>query len=117
MTSRFSELAVDCHDPHRLADFWCAVLGYKVVYDKDNVVAIGSWGWSDPDEAKTRLRAAPVPPHIVFVPVPEDKTVKNRIHIDVSPYDTTQEEEVQRLLALGATHADVGQGEVHWVVM
>ena len=43
--------------------------------------------------------------------------MKNRIHIDVNPSDRDQAEEVERLLALGARHADVGQGDVSWVVL
>ena len=57
------------------------------------------------------------PVELVFVPVPETKAVKNRIHIDVNPSDRDQAEEVERLLALGARHADVGQGDVSWVVL
>jgi hypothetical protein len=50
--------------------------------------------------------------------VPEEKTVKNRLHIDVSPSGSDQNAEVERVLALGATRADVGQGrDVSWVVL
>ncbi|MPY85727.1 MAG: hypothetical protein GEV00_21070, partial [Actinophytocola sp.] len=48
---------------------------------------------------------------------PEDKQVKNRLHIDVNPTDREQADEVARLLALGARHVDVGQGDVSWVVL
>jgi Glyoxalase-like domain len=47
----------------------------------------------------------------------EGKTVKNRLHLDVNPTDREQDEEVRRLLDLGARHADVGQGGVSWVVL
>jgi hypothetical protein len=57
------------------------------------------------------------PPTIVFIVVPEGKTVKNRLHIDVNPIDSTRPEEVERLLALGATRADIGQGDVPWTVL
>jgi catechol 2,3-dioxygenase-like lactoylglutathione lyase family enzyme len=122
MTSRFSELAVDAHDLRKLADFWCAVLGYKIIEEREDVIEIGpeqlpeGWGPEFLETWKARLRANPAAPTIVFVPVPEHKTVKNRIHIDVSPIDS-QEEEVERLLALGATKADIGQGDVKWTVM
>ncbi|HEX6075234.1 MAG TPA: VOC family protein [Micromonosporaceae bacterium] len=46
----------------------------------------------------------------------EGKTVKNRLHLDVNPTDREQDEEVRRLLDLGARHADVGQGDASWVV-
>ncbi len=47
----------------------------------------------------------------------EGKTVKNRLHLDVNPTDREQDEEVRRLLDLGAPHADVGQGDESWVVL
>jgi Glyoxalase-like domain len=53
----------------------------------------------------------------VFQHVAEGKTVKNRLHIDVNPIDRTQEAEVERLIALGARHVDIGQGEQSWVVL
>ncbi|TMK50595.1 MAG: VOC family protein [Actinobacteria bacterium] len=122
MTSRFSELVLDCHDPKLVAGFWCAALGYKIIEESDEVVEIGPEdmpdGWTPELIAKwkERMRGAPPAPTIVFAPVPESKTVKNRVHIDVSPLGS-QEEEVERLIQLGATRADVGQGDVRWVVM
>jgi hypothetical protein len=112
MASRFSELIVDGHDLRGLAEFWCQVLGYRILEVTDDAVEIG-----DREITTDRIREGPVPPTIVFVPVPEDKTVKNRVHMDVSPVDGSQDEEVERLLALGATRVDVGQGEQTWVVM
>lgn len=95
--------------------FWCEVLGYHVldVDEADASVEIGGW---DPGE-RAALRAGLRPPTIVFVTVPEDKSVKDRIHIDVNPVGGTQESEVERLLALGATRVDVGQGDASWVVL
>jgi Glyoxalase-like domain len=113
MTSKFTELGIDCADPGGLARFWCAVLGYEVQdEDEDASVTIGSP--VAPDSNKHR---GPVPPILTFARVPEGKTVKNRLHIDVSPADREQDEEVRRLLDLGARHADVGQGDVSWVVL
>ncbi|CAG7647105.1 VOC family protein [Actinacidiphila bryophytorum] len=113
MTSRFTELAVDCHDPERLAAFWCAVLGFDVIERREGKVEIGSWVPTVED-----VRARQMPPTVLFVQVPEGKAVKNRLHLDVSPVDTTTEAEVTRLLALGATPADVGQGaDCSWVVL
>ena len=91
MTSKFTELAIDCVEPNRLARFWCSVLDYD--------------------------HLGPVPPTLTFAHVPEDKTVKNRLHLDVNPTDSEQDEEVRRLLDLGARHADVGQGDGGWVVL
>ncbi|MFJ2645191.1 VOC family protein [Streptomyces sp. NPDC087420] len=113
MTSRFTELAVDCHDPERLAVFWCEVLDFKVIDRAEGLVEIGSWM-----PTVEEVRARQMAPTVQFIQVPEDKAVKNRLHLDVSPIDGSTEEEVTRLLGLGATRADVGQGsDRSWVVM
>jgi hypothetical protein len=54
---------------------------------------------------------------LVFIKVPEAKTVKNRVHIDISPSGSDQAEETERLIALGAKRVDIGQGDVPWVVL
>ena len=98
------EICIDSNDPKREADFWSAMLGWKVTDQ-------GEYLWmSESGEPYPGLV-------IVFAPVPEPKTVKDRIHIDVSPIGCDQNEEVERLLALGATRVDVGQGEQPWVVL
>jgi hypothetical protein len=112
MTSKFTELAIDCADPGSLARFWCAVLGYEVQEEDDELVTIGS-----PTVPEGRSRVGPVPPTLTFARVPEGKTIKNRVHLDVNPTDKDQDDEVRRLLGLGATHADVGQGDVSWVTL
>ncbi|NLU73270.1 VOC family protein [Streptomyces sp. HNM0575] len=113
MTSKFTELAIDCADPGRLARFWCSVLGYEVQDEDEGVVTIGS-----PAVPEGKDRLGPVPPTLTFAPVPEGKTVKNRLHLDVNPADREQDEEVRRLLDLGARHADVGQtGQDSWVCL
>lgn len=112
MASRFTELIIDSHQPRRLAEFWCAVLGYAISEESDGFVEIAAW---QPDEEAMRDR--PGAPTLVFVPVPEAKAVKNRLHIDVSPIDRSRDEEVERLLALGARRVDIGQGEQTWVVL
>jgi hypothetical protein len=68
----------------------------------------------DPNEFETRPSAEQLP-GLLFVPVPDLKLNKNRLHLDFRPDD--RDAEVARLLALGATHADVGQGEQSWVVL
>ena len=105
MGSRFTELVIDCADPERVADFWARVLDYDVI-DR---------GPEGEVEIAGKLSGAPT---LVFVPVPEPKTVKNRVHIDVNPTATDHETELERLLALGARRVDVGQtAEVSWVVL
>jgi hypothetical protein len=114
MAGKFTELAIDCADPVGLARFWCSVLDYEVLREDEDggVVTIGS-----PAVPEGRDRLGPVPPVLTFAHVPEGKTVKNRLHIDVNPTDREQDEEVRRLLGLGARRADVGQGDESWVVL
>ena len=105
MVSRFTELCIDSANPRSLAAFWAQVLDWRVQAEEgdDEIELV------NPDGSK---------PTLLFVTVPEGKTVKNRLHIDVNPQDRDQAEEVERLLGLGATLADVGQGnDVSWVVM
>jgi catechol 2,3-dioxygenase-like lactoylglutathione lyase family enzyme len=113
MTSRFTELVVDCRDPERLAAFWCAVLDFQVIDRGEGKVEIGSW-----TPTVEQVRARQMPPTVLFVRVPEGKSVKNRLHLDVSPVDRGTREEVARLLELGATTVDAGEGtDRTWVVM
>jgi hypothetical protein len=107
MACRFTELVIDCQDHDRLGRFWSQVLGYEITGRSDG-----------PDEFSVGLQGpSGAGPTILLVRTPDRKTVKNRLHIDVNATDRTQEEEVERILALGATHADVGQGEQSWVVL
>jgi len=102
MPSRFYTVVIDANDPAALARFWAAVLDWKIVYEAEDEVVIAK----DED----------VYPGIVFGTVPETKTIKNRLHIDLAPDD--RDAEVDRILALGATRADVGQtGDETWVVL
>ena len=113
MTRTFTELAIDCADPAGLARFWCAVLDYEVRDEEDGLVTIGS-----PQVPEATHRPGPVPPTLTFARVPEGKTVKNRLHLDLTPADGEQDQEVRRVLAMGARHADVGQtGDEPWYVL
>ncbi len=104
MASRFTELVIDAHDVHAQAQWWAEVLDYTVTSDEPDNVEI-----SPPDDRS---------PTLLFAQVPENKTVKNRIHIDVNATDRDQEAEVERLLGMGARRADVGQRSDHsWVVL
>lgn len=117
MTCRVTEINVDCTDPVGLAGFWCAALGYSVLAATEGLVEVGPERGSD-TELLEAVRREPVAPSMFFARVPEGKTVKNRLHLDLSPVDCTQTEEVARLEALGARRADVGQtGAESWVVM
>ena len=101
MTLVWEQLVVDAAEPVALGEWWANALGWVVVND-------------DPDEFE--IRPAPdVLPGLLFALVPEAKSQKNRLHLDFRPAD--RDAEVDRLLALGATRADVGQGEESWVVL
>ena len=107
MACRFSELNVDSRDPEALAAFWAAVLDYRVLSREDGVVEIGP-------EAGFGGAA----PTLVFGPVPEPTPGKLRMHIDLNATDRDQDAELERLLGLGATRADVGQtGDESWHVL
>jgi hypothetical protein len=102
MASGFTELCVDCADPQKLASFWRDVLEWEMAEEDGDPYIQHPKGWS---------------PVILFTEVPESKTVKNRLHIDVSPRDREQDEEVERIIGLGARRVDIGQGDVSWVVL
>lgn len=103
MSCRFTALVVDCADPHLVGAFWKDVLGYELEeQDEDDYYIKGPPGSG---------------PGILFQTVPEPKTVKNRLHIDVNPVDRDRDEEVERIVALGAKRIDIGQGDVSWVVL
>ena len=102
MTLRFSEICVDAVDAAGLARWWSLALGWHLEAAEDD----GEWLLRPP---------AGQGPEWLFLPVPEAKSVKNRIHADFTPDD--QQAEVDRLLALGARHVDIGQGEQTWVVL
>jgi predicted enzyme related to lactoylglutathione lyase len=106
MAAVLTEIVVDCTDPRRVGEFWSAVLGWPLVEEERGFFWISSTG-TEPDPL----------PLLTFVPVPEAKTVKNRLHIDVNPSGNDQEEELERLLALGATRVDIGQRDVPWFVL
>lgn len=89
MTSLVQHLTIDCADAYKLACFWAEVLGSAVSDDDEP---------GDPEALVESPRAA-----LLFVTVPERKSAKNRIHVDLRPDDRTRDEEVERLLALGAT--------------
>ncbi|MFF3890145.1 VOC family protein [Streptomyces sp. NPDC001914] len=96
------QLVIDAHDLPGLARFWCQVLDWRVLFEDDDEIVIGS--------------DAHALPGICFVRVGDRKTAKNRLHIDLTPDDRAAE--VERILALGARRLDVGQGEdVTWTVL
>ncbi len=117
MALRWYTVVIDCHDIAAQARWWADVLDWQVVYeDAHEAVIIPRHAMVDPiDDLDTWLRTGP---GLVFVPVPEGKTVKNRLHIDLAPHSSQDRDaEIQRLLDRGATLVDVGQGDVSWTVL
>jgi hypothetical protein len=112
---RLTEIVIDCADPARLAAFWAGALGYHVTRAEDGQVEIGPWA-EEPEDLAEQVRRAPAAPTLVFVPVPEAKARKNRLHLDLRPTGSP-EEELRRLLDLGARPVDIGQGDVPWTVL
>ncbi|GIH65926.1 VOC family protein [Microbispora siamensis] len=81
---------IDCAQPYELAQWWSAALGWPLVD-------------SEPEDDEVMLERPGGVPHLLFIRVAEGKTVKNRVHLDVRPSgDGTRDQEVERLLALGA---------------
>ena len=109
MPTRLVHLAIDAADPGRLARFWAAALRWEVAAEGDDEVDVCPPGFSYPDPSALPL---------VFVPVPEPKNGKNRVHLDLATESAAhQAAEVERLLGLGAVRADIGQGDMPWEVM
>lgn len=109
------DVVFDCRHPASLARFWATVLdGYAVApYDDEELARLRAIGVDDPEDDPSVLVEAPgVAPRLFFNRVPEPKTVKNRVHLDVRAAD--RDTEVERLIAAGA--CEIGRHE-DWVVM
>jgi hypothetical protein len=99
-------LSIDCASPRELGSFWEGVLEWERIFDSDEEVALSS-----PEQGRRERM-----PDLLFLKVPESKSVKNRLHLDLRPHD--RDAEVARLLAIGASRVDVGQnGTESWVVL
>ncbi|MEV5901052.1 VOC family protein [Streptomyces sp. NBC_00015] len=97
-------IVIDAHDLSGLARFWAEALGWRILSEREREVVIGA------------DQTAPV--GICFMPVSDRKAVKNRLHLDLTAPAEEREAEIERLLALGARRADVGQsGEESWTVL
>lgn len=102
MASRIGEIIVDCLDPEAAAVFWSAALDYRI---------------TDRDGTEVAIAGHSSAPTIIFDRSTDKKLHKNRLHLDICPVDTSQDDEVARLAALGAKRVDIGQVDVSWVVM
>lgn len=124
------QVAVDAGDPHTLADFWAAALGYEVEDVAALVQRMLDAGHATADDVATHdgrlvwrdAAAASDPggrrPRLFFQRVGEEKTVKNRVHLDVQVGEDRREQAVARLLGLGATKLyDEALGPQRWVTL
>jgi hypothetical protein len=103
-TGPIAAVVVDCKDPRAMARFWGEAM---------------DWTPHEVTDDYARLRSARgAGPYLEFLRTPDAKTAWNRVHLDLVPYpDDDQAAEVARLRTLGATLADVGQGDVAWIVL
>jgi Glyoxalase-like domain len=109
MPTRLVHLVLDANDPARLARFWASALNWVIPDEAADEVDVCPAGYSHPDPAAVPL---------VFVPVPEPKAGKNRVHLDLASMSLAHQADlVARLRGLGASPVDLGQGDVPWVVL
>lgn len=107
MNNLIRHITIDCADPYALGTFWAEALGSTLAQD------------DRPGDPEALVELGSDVPNLLFVQVPEPKTVKNRVHLDLMPLRHSRDEEIERLVELGATeladHRRVdGRG---WMVM
>jgi predicted enzyme related to lactoylglutathione lyase len=107
LSVRWQNICIDSTDPAPLARFWANVLGWRITYEEDDEIVL---------EPPLGSAQEGLSPDILVLRVPESKSVKNRLHIDLRPDD--RDAEVARIEGLGGKRIDIGQGPgVSWVVM
>lgn len=117
MSLRWYSTVIDSRDVAALGAWWAETLGWQCVHEAaDEYVLVPGW------VTEEQIRSTPweqVGPGLVFVTVPEGRTVKNRLHLDLAPHTSDDRDaEIARLVERGATLADVGQGDdVSWTVL
>ena len=110
MGIKFEGVTVDASNPRGLAEFWAAVLGWKIGGELEDIEV-----WIQPDSSDSVSTGFP---EILFLINADAKRVKNRLHLDLRP--DNQAEEVARLEKLGAKRIDIGQNQNErctWIVM
>ncbi|TVZ05399.1 VOC family protein [Trebonia kvetii] len=109
MATRLVQIAMNARDDSAVGRFWAEALGWSVASEEPGVTNLEPPGFVYPDPAAVCIDV---------IRVPEPKTVKNRVHIDLATTsDAHHAAMVARLLGLGATLADIGQGDVPWTVL
>jgi len=111
MTSRISHTSIDSRNAYAQSEWWKHVLDYVDVEGDPN----------EPGHEECMILARDGSHHVLFIEVPEGKSVKNRIHFDLRPTDRTRDDEVQRLQGIGATVVGDLRGQygpgTGWVTM
>lgn len=105
MPLRLHHVVIDAHDLPAVAEFWAEALGWQVLSAREREIVVGP--------------SLDAPIGLCLMPAGETrKTVKNRVHLDLTTTDGDRESEIERLIALGARRVDVGQGDdVSWDVL
>jgi predicted enzyme related to lactoylglutathione lyase len=107
---KIQDITIDCHNPTVLAQFWAQALGWKMDENPTE-----NWAYIEKNLGPTNSDGYP---SILFYKTPDEKSVKNRMHLDLRPEN--QLEEVERLEKIGATRIEIGQSKdpsTTWVVM
>jgi hypothetical protein len=101
---RLRHIVTDAHDLPALARFWTQAPGWKVLSGREDEIVIGT--------------GENAPAGMCFMPVTDPRTVKNRVHLDLTSSAADRDQEIDRLLALGARRAGIGQaGAESWTVL
>jgi hypothetical protein len=119
------QLVIDCAQPHQLADWWAETLGWEVeptdeafirkmveqgfARDDETVVHNGALRWKTGAAINHPGGRESGRPRILFQQVPEPKTVKNRLHVDLRPIQDGAEQQIEDLIARGATFLHRGE--------
>jgi predicted enzyme related to lactoylglutathione lyase len=104
MALSLHHIVIDARDLPALARFWAQVLDWRILSEREGEIVIG---------ADVTASVG-----ICFMPVTDKKTVKNRVHLDLGPDPDEQDAEIERILALGARRANIGQtGTESWTVL
>lgn len=109
MVSRISHATIDCRDAYALSEWWKDVIGYTDVPGDPN----------EPGDEECMILDPESGHRLLFIEVPDAKSVKNRLHLDLAPTNATRDEEVERVLGLGAGQlADLRRPDgTGWVVL
>ena len=108
MTSRIAHTTVDARDAYAQSHWWSEVLGWSQDPEDPN----------EPGHEECMIFSPDGRRRLLFIEVPEGKTVKNRLHLDLTPTDRSRDEEVERLLSHGAVmHRDLRRPEGGWATL